>query len=175
MSEPAKIEASTPPWWVCVLVGRRPWRTLARVLCLIGLSAFLFKVVLIPIRVQGTSMTPAYQDGSINFINRWAYRWSPIKRGDVVGIQLLGPNGLILKRVIGLPGERLAIKHGVVHINGQPLTEPYVHRASRKWELTECKLGPEEYYVVGDNRGMPLADHFHRAIKRSDIAGKVLF
>ena len=79
-------------------------------------------------------------------------------RGDVVAIRLAGLHVLYIKRIIALPGERISFNRGEVRIDGVPLTEPYVHYR-RPWELPEVQLGPAEYFVVGDNRGMAAADH----------------
>ena len=60
---------------------------------------------------------------------------------------------LFVKRIIGLPGERVRIEAGIVHVDERPLDEPYVvHRAA--WVMSEKKLGEREYFVAGDNRGM---------------------
>src|SRR5438874_5209301 len=75
-------------WWGRMLIGRRPARTLARLIVLILVSFVLFKFLFLPIRVVGNSMVPTYHDGRINFINRLAFRWHGPKRGDVVAVQL---------------------------------------------------------------------------------------
>jgi signal peptidase I len=174
MSEPQQTEIPTP-WWLRVLFGRRPKRTLIRLLVLVAACIFIFKFVLIPIRVTGTSMEPTYRNGAINFINRWAYTWHPIRRGDVVGIQYVESRVLLLKRVVGLPGETVSIQRGTVYINGTALTEPYVHRQNPDWLEPRILLGPFTVYVIGDNRGMPIGDHVHGKRDQHLILGKVLF
>ena len=63
-----------------------------------------------------------------------------------------------MKRIVGLPGETVAFVDGRVLINGEVLDEPY-EKSSCDWNLPPVKLGPDEYFVVGDNRTMPWADH----------------
>lgn len=157
-----------------MLVGRRPVRTLVRAGVLVVVSAVVFKFVLIPIRVTGISMEPTYRNGGINFINRLSYAKSKPQRGDVVGIQLAGYHVMLLKRIVGLPGERVAIIAGRVLIDGRPQTEPYT-TANENWVREEVRLGAQEYFVVGDNRVMSIELHDMREVDESRIVGKVIF
>jgi signal peptidase I len=78
-----------------------------------------------------------------------------------------------VKRIVGLPGERVAIAGGFVRVNGTQLSEPYV--LSRKpWDYDEVTLGPREYFVIGDNRGVASRGDFGR-VDASRIVGKLLF
>jgi signal peptidase I len=157
-----------------ILFGRNPRRTTVRVLILIILSIVGFRWVLIPVRTDGISMEPTYESGRINLVNRLAYLSSSPARGDVVAIRLAGLHVLYIKRVVALPGERLSITSGEVRIDGVPLNEPYVHYR-RPWEVPEVQLGPSEYFVVGDNRGMAAADHTFGRVDAFRIVGRVLF
>src|SRR5262249_39648073 len=155
-------------WPSRVVFGRNPRRTLFRVLALVLLSLVFFKFLFLPIRVVGVSMSPTYRDGSINFVNRLAYVFHEPKRGDVVGIKVTGESILFLKRVIGLPGETISIENGAIKVNGHVLSEPYVKYVNRilPWEEMPVTLGKDEYFVVGDNRGMNQEDHtFGRATR----------
>jgi signal peptidase I len=157
-----------------IIFGDNPRRTTVRIIVL-GLVAFVvFKWVLIPIRTDGPSMLPTYESGSLNLVNRLAYWRGDPSRGDVVAIRLAGPSILYIKRIVGLPGDRLDIADGLVRINGAPLVEPYV-RHRRAWNVPEVTLGPREYFVVGDNRGMREADHDFGRVDRSRIVGEVVF
>ena len=157
-----------------IVFGRDPRRTLVRVLVLASLSFIIFKWVLIPIRAEGISMEPTYQSGSLNLVNRLAYRYRKPARGDIVGIELAGPHVLYVKRIIGLPEERISIARGQVYINGGPLDEPYV-RNRRGWDIPEVTLTSREYFVIGDNRGMRAADHDFGRVDVSRILGRVIF
>lgn len=141
---------------------------------LAAVSFVTFRWVLIPIRTEGISMLPTYQSGRLNLVNRLAYAASEPQRGDVVAIRLAGPNVLYIKRVVGLPGERIAIQSGIVHVDGAPLVEPYVSQR-RQWNRDEITLGPREYFMLGDNRSMSAADHDFGAVDRARIVGKVIF
>jgi signal peptidase I len=159
-------------------IGRRPRRTLARLAVLVVASAVVFKFILIPIRVTGISMEPTYHDGAVNFINRLAYVRGEPQRGDVVGIRLsTNANApfhvLLLKRLVGLPGETISFADGYVCVNGDPLKEPYLQWRS-DWEVPGKTLGPDDYYFVGDNRKMSPDQHEHGVATRSQIVGRVL-
>lgn len=156
-----------------VLVGRSPRRTLIR----IGLWIFAIVVirtyVLLPIRVEGVSMLPTYREGRINFVNCLAYLLHPPHRGDVVAITYAGRSVMLCKRIVGMPGEVIGFHQGHVEINGEKLEEPYV-QGPCNWEHASKKLGPNEYYVVGDNRSMDFELHTQGIAERKKIVGKVL-
>jgi signal peptidase I len=170
-----QMQTVSRPWWFRLVLGRDPRRTVLRSILWILLAFFLFKYVLVPVRVQGISMQPTYQSGRVNFINRWAYLRHPPRRGDVVGIQYAGHQVMLFKRIIGLPGERIAIHRGIVHIDGEPLPEPYVKWFNNHWERAEEKLAPDTYFVIGDNRGMSIHEHVMGRAEANRIVGKALF
>jgi signal peptidase I len=169
-----------PRWVRVVLIGRNWKFTLARIAVLVVACFIVVWFVLLPIRVEGISMLPTYRDGSVNFVNRLAYLWHGPQRGDVVGIRLSGPgirpSVMYLKRIIGLPGETVTFVNGRVLINGQVLNEPYedYEKYDCDWDLPPVKLGPNEYFVVGDNRSMPPEYHVYGGARRDQIIGKLL-
>jgi len=157
-----------------IAIGRDPRRTLIRIGVLIVISFVTFGWLLTPVRVRGISMEPTYRDSSLKLVNRMIYRLRPPQRGDVVAIRLAGPSVLYVKRIIALPGERVSIVDGIVEVNGTPLPEPYVQKRAA-WNYPEVTVGPREYFVIGDNRGMKITDHdFGRADARR-ILGMLLF
>jgi signal peptidase I len=165
-----------PRWrrWVRIaVIGRNPKVTLARVAVLIITCFLVREFILLPIRVEGISMLPTYKDRYWNLVNRLAYFRHEPQRGDVVSIRLAGPHVMYMKRIIGLPGETVAFANGRVLINGEALDEPY-EKSSCDWNCPPVKLGPDKYYVVGDNRTMPQELHTHGETPRYRILGKVL-
>ena len=83
------------------------------------------------------------------------------------------PRVMLMKRIIGLPGETVAFVNGRVLINGQILDEPYEEDGKGcDWNCAPVTLGPDQYYVVGDNRSMPPEYHTHGIYQRSRIVGK---
>ena len=122
-------------------------------------------------------MEPTCHNGQINFLYRLAYARHEPQRGDIVGVgftQTSGNHHMLLKRIIGLPGEKIAFLHGRLFINDEPVYEPYV-KSGCDWDMPPKQLGPQDYYVVGDNRGMAFADHTQGIANRRQIIGRILF
>lgn len=149
----AENQAADPPLWRRLVLGRNPTVTLVRAVVLAATCAIVFKFILLPIRVTGSSMDPTYRNGSIHFINLLSYRGHPPERGDVVAVQLAGPKLLLLKRVVGLPGEIAQVRDGVVLINGERIDEPNAVGLI-PWQVGPKRLEPNEYFVIGDNRAV---------------------
>ena len=169
------VQHKNPSWVRTVIIGRNPKVTLVRVAILIITCTLLFKFVLLPVRVDGPSMLPTYRERSINVINRLAYRSNEPKRGDVVAVRYTGPNMMLMKRIVALPGETIEFVNGRILINGRFLDEPYVKNAC-DWngKPEHSTMRDDEYYVVGDNRSMPFEFHTQGGARRERILGKVM-
>ncbi len=164
-----------------MVFGRNLKVTLLRAAVWAAVCVVVFKILLVHIRVDGISMLPTCPDRSVYWVNRLAYLWHEPQRGDVVAIRFIQaddsisrlepPNVMLLKRIIGLPGETVAFKGGRVLINGEILDEPY-ETLGCDWNSPPVTLGPDQYYVVGDNRSMPMEYHTHGIYQRSRIVGK---
>lgn len=122
--------------------------------------------------VEGPSMEPNLHDGQRLLINKIAY--SHPQRGDVITFpppHIANPEDDFIKRIIGLPGETIEIKDGVVYINGSPLDEPYiVDNAGINMPLTVVPDG--QYFVLGDNRGNSSDSRGGWTVPEEDIVGK---
>jgi signal peptidase I len=154
--------------------GQRPARTFARVVVLVAVSYVVFGWWFLPLRGEGISMQPTFGSGQIGFVNTLAYNLSPPRRGDIVGIRMAGRRVMYVKRIVGLPGERMAIRGGVVYVNDAPLHEPYAAKGPA-WDMTGRTLGAGQYFVIGDNRRMRIEDHDLGIAVRERIVGKMLF
>jgi signal peptidase I len=157
-----------------LLVGRSVGRSLIRGLAM-ALALLLGSwFILVPVRAHGPSMTPTYGDGQLLLVNRLAYRFGrEIRRGDVVAITLNGGKAVLVKRVIALPGERIRIDEGQVVVDDLPLEEPYcVYRLA--WNIAEVKLGPDEVFVIGDNRSMLEKHHDFGRADRGRVLGRMI-
>ena len=156
------------------ILGRNPRLTLIRASALIVSAIVLFGFVLLPVRLHGISMLPTYNDGRLNFANRAAYWWREPARGDAVAIRMAGEHAVYVKRIVGLPRERIAIIAGVVLVNDEPLVEPaVVYRAP--WNVPAFTLGDGEYFLIGDNRAMAAQNHDFGTTTRARVVGKMLF
>ena len=109
-----------------------------------------------PVRVEGTSMLPRLQDQDRLFINKFAYRFESIQRGDVVVFLYPGDHTKsYIKRVIALPGDRLRIDHGTVYVNGIALDEPYVPtRFLDERSEPSMTIPKGRFWVMGDHRNI---------------------
>ena len=105
-------------------------------------------------KVQGTSMSPELHDGERILVNKFVYRLGEIARGDVVVFWYPeDPELSFIKRVIGLPGETVEVRHGEVYIDGAPLGEFYIEldNADRRSYAAQ-EIRPGHFFVLGDNR-----------------------
>ena len=159
------------PRWVA---GVNPRRTAIRVAVLVVSAYIIFSYVLLPVRGDGISMTPTIESGDLIFVNRLTYQFREPRRGDIVAIRMAGRSIVYVKRLIGLPGDRLEINGGVVSINDESLDEPYAHTRD-DWRIPEVSLGDDEYFVVGDNRTMAMPLHDMGTVPRARLIGSRIF
>jgi signal peptidase I len=117
-------------------------------------------------------MLPTFGNG-VNFVNAFAYVGSSPERGDIVSIRMAGISIMYVKRIVGMPGESVAFEGGRLVINGDVMAEPYLQYPS-DWNRDPVVLGPSEYFVVGDNRSMPIANHVFGRVERKRIVGRVI-
>ncbi len=157
-----------------VVVGANPRRTLIRAVILIAAAYAVFGHVLMPVRGVGVSMQPTIEQGDLLFVNRLAYRFRPPDRGDIVAVRIAGRSVVYVKRLLGLPGDRIEFIDGVLWRNGAPVNEPYV-LGRNDWQLDEVTLGVDDYFVVGDNRSMPMAQHDFGTTTRARLIGPRAF
>lgn len=124
--------------------------------------------------VDGLSMEPRVQAGEVVLINTLAYRFGPIRRGDVIAFHHDAPTAeTYIKRVVGLPGERVDVHDGVVRVDGRPLAEPYVRfRDTRSAPPTV--VPPGAYYVLGDNRADSDDSRNWGVLHADDVVGKAV-
>ncbi|MCX6997264.1 MAG: signal peptidase I [Kiritimatiellaeota bacterium] len=161
------------PRWQQLLWGRHPGRTALRAVLLAAGCWLLLRFVCLPVRVEGISMLPTIRDGSWHLANLLQYRWREPRRGELVIIRLAGHRAFYLKRVLARPGERIAFVRGQLRVDGRATAEPYL-REQGDWNLPDVTLAPDEYFVAGDHRALPLAEHKAGAVRRGDIRGGLL-
>lgn len=122
-------------------------------------------------------MTPTLRDGDQYLLNRIAYLFREPRRGDLVVIHDPGHNDLAIKRIVGLPGDRIEIKDGLLYVNSKHLTEPYLapHTKTFPGEATHhsVRLGGKQYFVMGDNRSESEDSRFYGPIHHDKIVGVV--
>jgi signal peptidase I len=129
----------------------------------------------------GAGCEAGYNDRVI--ANRFIYHFRDPKRGDIVVFQpppgveeACGAGGTYVKRIVGLPGERIAEENGTVYIDGTELEEPYLEPDRRaEGSFAPVELGEDEYFMMGDNRGLSCDSRVWGPISREDMVGPVFF
>jgi len=125
------------------------------------------------IRVEGISMEPSLHEGQFVVVNRIAYRWNEAERGDIIVFRFpLNPSRRFIKRVIGLPGNTVTIRGGDLYIDGQILDEPYL-AATPRYD-GEWVIGPDELFVLGDNRNNSSDSQNWGPLPMEEIIGKAV-
>ena len=140
-------------------------------LVLLVLALAVRQWVGMPILVSGRSMVPTLGSGQLAWVNKLAYRLGEPKRGDIVVFRFpLDPQQDLIKRVIGLPGDRLAMRDGRLSINGRAIPEAYIAAApdySGEWVVP-----PGNIFVLGDNRNDSKDSHQWGLLPIENVIGK---
>jgi signal peptidase I len=104
-------------------------------------------------RVEGQSMEPSLHSDQRLVVEKVSYRFHAPQRFDVVVLKLPSQGDeLLIKRVVGLPGETVEIRDGQVYINGEPLVEPFINGDTRPGRNEHVIVPPLHVFVLGDNR-----------------------
>jgi len=138
---------------------------------------FLITFVAQAFRVQGASMEPLLHDEERIVVNKFVYRFRSVERGDVVVFWYpRDPSVSFIKRVVGLPGDVVEIRQGVLHVNGRRVEEHYVagrFRDGDDYPPTEVRRG--YYFVLGDHRNSSNDSRSWGEVPERYIYGKAFF
>lgn len=139
------------------------------------LALFLFQCVFHLSRVTSSSMEPTINTKSIVLVNRLAYKKKSPKRGDVIIFYEEG--NLTLKRIIGLPGEKVSFSDGNVFINDTLLKEPYLKEGVETNTYESFQVPKESYFVLGDNRENSIDSRYQLTtyVKKPSIVGRAFY
>jgi signal peptidase I len=137
--------------------------------------AFVFETYYIP----SDSMEPTLMPGDRIVVDKLAFDFHPIERGDIVVFRRppTWPKEYpdLVKRVIGLPGETISAHGGNVYIDGHLLAEPWLPRGITTSNFGPVRVPPGEYFVMGDNRPVSADSRYFGPVPRKDIVGEVVF
>src|SRR5580765_1123120 len=146
------------------------------------LAVILIVFIYQPVKVEGTSMMPTLTDQERIFINKFTYRFGlgSVSRGDTVVFWYpQDTSKSYIKRVIGVPGDRIRVEGGLVYVDGTPLQESYVppeNRDSNSWRDGEEQVVPDgRYFALGDHRNQSSDSRMWGYVPRENIYGKAVF
>lgn len=150
-----------------------------KTVAIIVLIAFFVRFYLVqPFVVEGSSMEPNFHNGEYLLVDKLTYRFRAPRRGDVIVFHPpSAPNLNYIKRIIALPNEQIEIRNGEIFVNGAKLTESYIPeeetlvRDSQAANVAQ-KLGPEQYFVLGDNRSHSSDSREWGNMPRTNIIGR---
>lgn len=125
--------------------------------------------IITPVRVDGDSMKNTLKNGDILLL----YKLSSIDRFDIIVLDEEKDNEKIIKRVIGLPGETVAIKKGKIYINDKVIDDEYAYGETS--DYNKVTLRDDEYFMLGDNRLISKDSRYFGPIKDNEIKGKIVF
>jgi len=156
------------------------FRAIFIILILLAITRFF---IISPGKISGNSMEPNYHEKQTVFINKIIYLFKKPERFDVVEMVEPRTNKIMIKRIIGLPGETLTIKNGRVFIQAKqgspliPLSESYLSQNIQTTGAdaeTVSVLGSDSYYMLGDKREVSTDSRIYGPINRKDILGKIM-
>lgn len=155
------------------------------VIIILAMYLLIFKVILGVETVSGPSMQPTFESGDKVI----TLRHSSIKRGDIVILKAPdNPNALYIKRVIGLPGDKISYKDDQLYLNGKKVSEKYLTEGKREFSPDTTyttdfslqskglgnKVPTNDYFVMGDHRNVSKDIRYFGYVKKDKIIGKVI-
>jgi signal peptidase I len=157
--------------------------------CAVAVALLVQAYLVKPYRIPSESMAATLVPRDRVLVNRLVYDVSQPKRGDIVVIDSKAVGRILIKRIVGLPGDTLALRGGHVYVDGRRLEEPYVRRLDGRAEPTEPFLGtgepwaleqpytvpPGHYFLMGDNRTVSDDSRDWGPAPRSEIVGRAFF
>lgn len=142
----------------------------------------IYIFIAFPTGVQGASMEPTLHTGDRLIISRINYKIQSPQRGDIVVVKSpINPDTEYIKRLIGLPGDKILIKEGKVYINDFLLEENYISAPTDIWDGGFIKEGEsfiipkDKIFIMGDNRNRSLDSRMFGLLSFSDIVGIAVF
>lgn len=138
------------------------------VVLFVGINAVSARV-----RVDGFSMRPTLEDGEFVLVSKVSYKFGEFQRGDIIVFHFpLNPDEELVKRIIGVPGDRVVVRDNQVYVNDQLLNETYIAQApvySGEWTVPEGSL-----FVLGDNRNNSNDSKDWGLLPQENVVGKAV-
>lgn len=143
----------------------------------IAITLLIFLIIRLAVesfRVDGQSMEPNFHNNEYVLVDKAAYLFQPPQRGDVIIFHYpLDTHKDFIKRIIGVPGDTVHTTSTGVIVDGDTISEPYI-RVPFNFQSYTWKLGPNQFFVMGDNRDNSLDSRIWGPLERSYIVGKAV-
>ncbi len=135
--------------------------------------------VIKPTIVKESSMEPTLFENHYLIVSKLAYKTGEMQRGDIIVFESEletedGDKKLLIKRIVGLPGETVTISNGEVYIDGQILEEDYLKDGITPGEITDCLVPEGQLFVMGDNRAVSIDSRELGCIDADTVMGKAV-
>jgi signal peptidase I len=172
---PGDQPAEPPPQRARMRKGLPRWANLLVVGLFVAFLLYLHMYVIQVAYVPSDSMAPTLLPGDRLLVDLRAYRGKPPQRGDIVVFRSPTSSGYEVKRIIAVAGDRVVVGRGLVFVNGERLSEPYV-----RWQmLPEFPVGwalePDEVFVMGDNRNRSEDSRDWGPLGMDRVVGRVIY
>lgn len=123
--------------------------------------------------VNGESMEPTLQSGDIGIASIWSYRHNEPKIGEIAIVKVDQIDKKIIKRVVGLPGDTIEVKDGVLYRNDKKVDEPYIKEKMMR-DVPKITVPKDHYYCMGDNRNASSDSREFGPFPKEKIIGKLV-
>jgi len=158
-------------------VSKKSTHLIREIIETIALTLIIFLVIRFAaqsFRVDGVSMEPGLHTDEFVLVDKMSYLFQSPQRGDVIVFHYPQDTSIdFIKRIIGLPGDTILTNGTSVIVDGQTLHEPYISLPFN-FENNTWKLGPDQFFVMGDNRDNSLDSRSWGLLDRRYIIGKAV-
>lgn len=153
---------------------------LLRTIIFVVIVTVLFDMAIPRSLVDGRSMEPTFEDGQRLIVSRLHYLFTLPQRGDVIvfnSVQASEGDIMLIKRVIGVPGDIIEFRDQELYVNGERVDEQYIKEACTDYRCPDetWELGENEYFVMGDNRNNSQDSRRFGTVPLEHIVGRVVF
>jgi signal peptidase I len=173
MSTEIKLDPQVPikPWW------QQHSETIRIFVVALAIALFLRTFIVEPRFIPSGSMEPTLQVGDRILVDKISQQWQEPKRGDILVFYppkspaIEDNTKAYIKRLIGIEGDRIAVKNGKVYRNDEPLDEPYIAEAP-KYTMRQVIVPKGHYWMMGDNRNHSNDSHIWGFLPKENAIGK---
>lgn len=141
----------------------------------LGLALLLRMFVVEGFEISGDSMLPTFQNGDFVFAEKVSYKLGDLELEDIVIVETeLANEKKLIKRVVGLPGDKISIQDGYLYRNGTKIPESYIKEVSYE-DFEETVVPNNHVFVMGDNRNNSSDSRYFGTFDMDHVKGRVAF